>query len=195
MAITGSGHSEHQHQKALITWARASARLPIDPVKALALIWLHAIPNAAAGRERFITKRAREAIAAGLKPDRKDILPPLFLLRMIAEGLTKGVLDLRLDYVRRDADRLIITPGLIGEMKKPGQYLKPEQMQYANFAKSQGYVVYVWYSWERAAIDIASYMGLEEFAPVYFEVEKNRFKIISCLNQIPIQFRTPAGNY
>lgn len=182
MPVTGPGHSEHQHQKALITWSRDSARLQTDPAKRDALNWLHSIPNAAGGRKPFVNR-------AGKK------LANFYVLRMIEEGLTAGVLDLRLDYVRRDADRLIIAPGLIGEMKKPGERLRPNQRDYATFAKSQGYAVYVWYIWERAAIDIASYMELEEFAPVYFEVAKNRFKSISRLKQIPVGFNLPAGNY
>jgi hypothetical protein len=184
ISVAGAGHSEHQHQSSLITWARDSARIQTDPAKQGALNWLHSIPNAAAGRKGFHNKRARAAVAAGLKPDRKDILPPLQVLRMIDEGLTKGVLDVRLDYVVRDAAGVIIKPGLIAEFKKPGEDLTTDQKRYAAFARSQGYDVFIWFGWERAAIDIAVYLRLEVFAPVMFEVAPGRLRVIKTLEQI-----------
>lgn len=150
--ITGDGHSEHQHQVALISWARNSARDQTDELKRSALLWFHAIPNGA-------------FLGSGRDPDRARATRQA--LKLITEGLTAGVWDLRLDFVIRDEANSIITPGLIVEMKRPGNKLSAAQFEYGQFMARLGFERLIALNWQEGARGIASYMKLEKHAPIY----------------------------
>jgi hypothetical protein len=149
LRITGDGHSEHQHQVALVSWARNSARLQTDELKRLALEWFHAIPNGT-----FLGQEDKDARSR-------------YGLKLIAEGLTPGVWDLRLDLVLRDSSDAIICPGLIIEMKLPKNYLSDKQIEYGEFMERQGFKRFVARNWQDGASGIISYMGLEKHAAIY----------------------------
>jgi hypothetical protein len=157
-AIIGDGHSEHQHQAAFFMWLRESSRLQTDEALRDALKWAHSIPNAAAGRKGFKTRSGH-------------VLPPLQAVKMKAEGLTKGVLDIRVDYVQRKyriggAINFDRKSGLVGEFKKPKEKMTDAQTEYAEFARTQNLHVCLWFSWQQAAVDVVNYMQLDRFAPI-----------------------------
>lgn len=162
---------EHHEQVKVINWARHTARETRDPVKREALLWLHAIPSGGGRGKRFINRKGQS-------------MPPLETLKLKAEGVTAGINDLRLDYVRRDADGFIIQPGLIGEMKAGKNDLTDKQDAYQQFMIGQGFAVFTWWRWWVAALDIAEYMALETFLPVMTEDAGNRGRIIRSLAQL-----------
>ena len=149
LRITGDGHSEHQHQVALISFARNSARLQTDELKRLGLEWFHAVPNGT-----FLGREDKDARSR-------------YGLKLIAEGLTPGIWDLRLDYVLRDSNGAIICPGLIIEMKLPKKPLSDKQIEYGEFMERQGFRRFVARNWQDGALGIIDYMGLDHHAPVY----------------------------
>ena len=152
LRIVGDGHDEHHHQKALVSFARDSARLQTDELKRDALLWFHSIPNGA------FVHRSHE--------DRKG-RAPLQALKLIAEGLTTGIWDLRLDYVVRTPEGLIICPGLIIEMKLPGNTLTPKQIEYGEFMAKLGFKRVVAPNWQIGARALIEFMELTEHAPVF----------------------------
>jgi hypothetical protein len=162
MEVQGDRYDEGQHQAALIQWARDTSELQTEPTKAKALKWFHSIPNGTFPGEGF---EKRSGV----------IMPSLTAVRMKAEGLTKGVTDLRLDYVVRDEAGGIICPGLVAEMKKPRKTASTEQHDYLEFMRSQGFATYVWTEWQRAALDISGFMQLSAIAPIYVE-EQGRMR-------------------
>lgn len=80
--------TESQEQCAVIQWARLQEKRYPE------LRLLHSIPNGGGRGKPFLNKRAREAVAAGQKPDKKDIFPPLLAIKLKAEGLLAGIPDL-----------------------------------------------------------------------------------------------------
>lgn len=144
---------EDKEQSYVISWARSSARLQSDQLKADALNFLHAIPSGGGRGEAFIGRDGTR-------------LPPREAVKMKATGTTAGINDLFLPYVRRDATGALIQPGLVGEMKAGRGTLSPEQRRYQAFMRSQGFAVFTWWDWWMAALDVAEYMELEDFAPV-----------------------------
>jgi hypothetical protein len=156
MEVQGATYDESQHQAALISWANDTALLQTDEMKRRSLLWLHSIPNAG-GHRRHFTKQS------GV------VMPSLEAVQLKAEGLKKGVTDLRLDYVIRDPSGFIVTPGLVAEMKRPDNSLTPEQRDYMEFMKDQGFATFVWTEWQRGAIDIAGYMNLSDIATIFIE--------------------------
>lgn len=146
-AGAGDGHSESSHQKAFVSWARDSARLQTDPDRRDALLWLHSTPN-------------------GFPVPQKTPAAFGIINRMRAEGMTKGIPDVRLDYVRRDAAGAIACPGLLLEFKKKkGGRLEPEQAACVEYLRRQGYRVEIVFTWAEAARLVVEYMGLERYAP------------------------------
>jgi len=145
---TDDGKSEHWHQARLISWARASASLQTDKLKALALRWLHSIPNGA-----WLGGSNPHALAN----------------KMRAEGMTAGIHDLRLDYVQCDEQvkEYVKCPGLIIEMKKVGNDLTDEQREYQEFMEAQGFESHLCFTWVQAARAIIAYMRLEKYDAVY----------------------------
>jgi|GEM_PF-1282543 len=131
--------SEHSHQVRFIQWCLDSARMQGDPLKAEALRWIHSIPNGA-----YTTPKQK----AKLK----------------AEGLTPGVHDLRVDWVRRDAYGRIISPGMIIEMKLPGEKYTPEQLEYKEFMEKQGFTAVLARNWQEAAVAVIEHLELTRHA-------------------------------
>jgi hypothetical protein len=153
--IVGDGHDEHWHQARFVTWARDTARLQSDPLKRAALEWLHSIPN---GSYVYRTEADKE--------QRSKRRAPRQALKLIDEGLTAGIWDLRLDYVVRDARNEIFWPGLIIEMKMPGRNLSDKQTEYGSFMLSQGFKVAVCRNWREAAHAVNDFMQLTDFAVI-----------------------------
>lgn len=133
--------NESWHQSRLVEWARATAARQSDAFKRDALRFFHAVPNGAH-------------------------LKPVEQAKMKREGRTKGILDLRLDYVVRRPDGNVYWPGLLIEMKEFGRQATEEQVEYAAFMLKQGFACEVCYSWSQGARSIVRYMGLEEYEPI-----------------------------
>ncbi|HXG94133.1 MAG TPA: hypothetical protein VNN73_17450 [Blastocatellia bacterium] len=135
-------HDESWHQQRFIRWSRESARMQFNPAHEAALLWLHSVPNGA-----HLSKRQA--------------------IKMVAEGMTAGIHDLRLDYVLRDSAGAINCPGLIIEMKMPGRALSEKQKEYASFMHSQGFRHVICRSWQEAARCVVDYMSLKIYAPIH----------------------------
>jgi hypothetical protein len=135
--------SEHDEQCAVIAWARWSARLcrHAEPLKAIALEWLHAIPNGL-----YLSANTRVKSILGKKA--------------VASGLTAGVADLFLPYAHGGVGGLYI------EMKSARGDVTSEQAEFLSDAKALGYMAVVCYSWEEAAREIVSYLSLITHAPI-----------------------------
>lgn len=161
---------EHIEQVKLVNWARATARLQTDPIRRDALLWFHAIPSGGTRGKRF---RSRYGV----------LYPPFEAVKLKAEGATAGINDLRLDYVRRDADGLIIQPGLVAEMKAGKNTLSDKQDEYQVFMREQGFAVFTWWNWWVGALDIAEYMRLETFNAVLVE-RAEKFRTIKTLREL-----------
>jgi len=152
--IKGDGRSESSHQQRFIAWCRDSVRFQADPLRKEALRWLHSVPNGSFVHRTGAEFKGREKA-------------PRQALKLIAEGLTAGVWDLRLDYVLRDSTGTVNCPGLIIEMKMPGKYLSKEQQDYLDFMHGQGFRCVLARSWQEAARCVIEYMSLKHHAPIY----------------------------
>lgn len=137
---------EHNEQAALFRWAR----LYQDKCPRLGMMF--AIPNAQkmAGQ----TKEQKIRTIAKLK----------------REGLKKGVPDLFLAVEQR-VDGETIFAGLFIEMKYGKNKPTKEQKEWLLELYDGGYQVEVCYSWEAAAREICSYLGLD---PEEFGIEGER---------------------
>jgi hypothetical protein len=171
-AIHGPECSETEHQEALISWARDTEALQTDDaLKREALHFLHHVPSGG-GRGKPLMMRGTR-------------LPPVEAFRMKMAGVVPGISDLRLDYVRHtrngeyapdhECHFPISGPyyGLVAEMKAAKGILTPDQRRYHEFMTAQRFVCKVWRTWQRGAIDITAYMGLEVIAPVWVMIESN----------------------
>lgn len=159
--IVGDGHNEHWHQARFVTWARDTARLQSDPVRRAALEWLHSIPNGS-----YVYRTEADGQQKGKRR------APRQALKLIDEGLTAGIWDLRLDYVVRDESNAtiypgaILCPGAIIEMKMPGRKLSDEQTAYGDFMQQQGFERAVCRHWKDAALFVVGFMKLTSFAVI-----------------------------
>ncbi|HST20999.1 MAG TPA: hypothetical protein VLR90_07775 [Blastocatellia bacterium] len=153
--IIGDGHDEHWHQARFITWCRDSARLQSDPIKRAALEWLHSIPN---GSYLYRTE------GEGQQRGKRRV--PRQALKLIDEGLTAGIWDLRLDYVVLDEYNNIVTPGMIIEMKMDGRNLSDNQIAYGKFMQLQGFARAICINWKVAASAVVEYLELTSFAVI-----------------------------
>lgn len=133
---------EHQEQAAFIQWCRWSARQQTDQRLREALEWIHSIPN-----------------GADLSESQRRI--------MNAEGRTAGIHDLRVDYVIKDSSGAINCPGLIIEMKLPGNNYTEDQNKYRDFMHKQGFRCILARNWQEAARSVIEYMQLKKHAPIY----------------------------
>lgn len=99
-----------------------------------ALKWIHAIPN---GGSRGDDEKTRAIRGGQLK----------------AEGVRSGVADILWPYRRKEF------AGLYIEMKKEkGGTTSPEQKEFGEFVKSQGYVWVVCHGWKEAVKVIQEYL-------------------------------------
>ena len=124
-------HVEHEHQVALIHWARRVQLAPASDVKPGSKIanYLLAIPNG--GR-----RNPREGA------------------RLKAEGVKPGVSDLLLPLRRGGF------AGLWIELKAPGKKPTPEQRDWLERMRSAGYFATWCDDWQRAAEVITGYLDL-----------------------------------
>lgn len=122
-------HIEHQHQVALIDWARRVRIPPASDIPAGAFIadFLLAIPN---GGKRNAFEGAR----------------------LKAEGVKPGVSDLLLP-IRRGG-----FAGLWLEMKAPGEKPTPDQREWLERMTNAGYFATWADSWDKAATAISDYL-------------------------------------
>jgi hypothetical protein len=133
--------SESSHQIALF------AMCALNMKKYPELKWLHAIPNGG----------LRDKITAG---------------KLKAEGLKSGILDVFLPVKRiaTNGEARIVFSGLYVEMKKPSVKAvkatskggaSDEQLEFAAFAISQGFMCKFCYSWEEAWKEIEFYLNIK----------------------------------
>lgn len=127
-------HIEHQHQVALIHWAKSVRLQPASDIKPGARIvdYLLAIPN---GGKRSSAREGARLKAEGVKPGVSDLLLPL----------------------RRGG-----FAGLWLEMKAPGKKPNPDQCAWIERMNEAGYYATWCDSWEKAAQVITDYLdGLQ----------------------------------
>lgn len=128
---------EHDEQVRLFRWIEASGRLhPEDSPVRETLLWIHAVPNGA---------HLSKSQAA----------------KLVAEGLTSGILDVACDEPRDEFHALKI------EMKRRGRKPSPAQTRYMHYLARIHVRYEVCYTWQQAARLIIDYLGLTEFAPIY----------------------------
>ena len=128
--------SESVEQQRLFQWLRLTARLyPEGSEMRETLHWIHSIPNGAhlSGRQAA---------------------------KMVAEGLTKGILDISTDEARQGFHGLRI------EMKRKGGRISPEQRDYMKYLKRIGIRTEVCYCWRGAARVLIDYLDLTEYDPI-----------------------------
>lgn len=63
--------------------------------------------------------------------------------------------------------RSTTSPGLIVEMKRPGNKLSAEQFEYGQFMARLGFERLIALNWQEGARGIVKYMSLEKHAPIY----------------------------
>lgn len=143
--------SEHEEQAALISWAADTESQQTDELKREALHWLFAIPNGA-----YVMRTAKTRI----NPRTGKPYPPKQAVKLKAEGVKKGVVDLRLDWATERHTGLYI------EMKQRGKRPAPEQVRFIKHQRRIGNRVEVCYTAREAASVIIEHMNLEVYAPL-----------------------------
>jgi hypothetical protein len=133
-------HSEYQHQCGVVSWARWAARQlqHEEPLKALALRWLHAVPNGL-----FLGSDRRVKAILGRKA--------------VAAGLTAGVSDLFLPFAASGVH------GLYLEMKSARGEESDEQRQFRLDVERLGFRAVVCHSFREACEQIVAYLGLRSW--------------------------------
>jgi hypothetical protein len=133
-------HTEYQHQCGVVSWARWAARQlqHAEPLKALALRWLHAVPNGL-----FLGSDSRVKAILGRKA--------------VAAGLTRGVSDLFLPYPAQGHS------GLYVEMKVKGNEPDEDQQEFIRDIRRLGYKCVVCHSFREAAEEIVAYLELQTY--------------------------------
>ena len=148
--------TEHAHQTAIFAWAAVAQNrgfhnadlwatigilpevdidelFPLTSPAVPELKWLHAIAN---GGSRGDDAKSRAIRGGQLK----------------AEGVKSGVSDICLPVRRGEWSGLYI------ELKKEGGKPSPEQLEFGEFVKTQGYGFIVCYGWQEAVKVIKDYM-------------------------------------
>lgn len=123
-------------QQRFFSWLKESERVQTDADTREALSWIHSIPNGA---------HVKKGHAA----------------RLVAEGLTAGILDIACDEPRGDYHGLRI------EMKRKGGRLRLEQASYMKYLERIGIRVGLCFSWQDAARLVVEYFRLDRHAPIY----------------------------
>lgn len=126
---------ESIEQQRFFAWLEATARLQTDPLLAEALRWTHSVPNGAHVKKGHA-------------------------LRLIAEGLTKGILDISCDAPAGNWHGLRI------ELKRKGNKPTPEQLRYMAYLDRIGVRRALCYSWQEAARVLIDYLNLTVYAPI-----------------------------
>lgn len=143
-AGVGDGHSEENHQATVINWRNWTLNLIREshPEQHARLRWLHSSLNGV-----FLGKSQT--------------------IKAVASGMTKGIPDLFLPCAARDAEGRVVHAGLYIEMKKSaGGRLTPEQKEFMEHARREGYRIEVAFTWQQAARLVIEYLGLERHAPI-----------------------------
>lgn len=135
-ANAGDGHSESQHQIAFFTWLRYTERLQPDPAIREALHWIHSIPNGA-----HMTKSQAA--------------------KMVAEGLTAGILDICSDYAANGFSGLRIEMKVLHKGR-----LSDEQSAYIAYLKRIGVRYEISFTWQQAARVVVDYFNLKTHVPI-----------------------------
>lgn len=125
--------SEHEIQCAFVARVRANVHNYRD------LAFLRAFPNGGARPSRVDKKGNRFSVMA---------------IKMKAEGVAPGPLDIILPARRRDY------VGLWFEFKVPGERMTPAQKEYAAYLDGQGWYVGTWFDHETAWADVKRYLEL-----------------------------------
>jgi hypothetical protein len=133
--LTRPAPYEHDEQASFFAWLDSTARRQEDPDVREALSWIHSVPNGA---------HTHKATA----------------LKLVREGLKKGVLDVRCDEARKGWHGLAI------EMKRKGGIVSPEQLAYMKYLTRAGVLAYVCYSWVEAARVVIYYFDLKLYSPL-----------------------------
>ena len=161
------GMTEHEHQRELFSWAACAQRYGIEEslmwvlqeprtikrdngrLRGLLtdrgdsrLVWLHSIPNSGHG------KKGTAGAVRGA--------------RMKAEGLKPGVADVFLPLPCGGYH------GLYLELKKAGGRLQPEQREFADYVREQGYSWFVATGYWDAIHTILCYLGEKQIVMKYF---------------------------
>lgn len=130
-------HLETIEQQCLFSWIKSTARLYDEgSPERETLSWIHSIPNGA-----HLSKSQAH--------------------RLVAEGLTSGILDVSCDEPRGEWHGLRI------EMKRRGRRPTPEQERYMRYLDRVRIRREVCYTWQAAARLFIEYLGLERHAPIY----------------------------
>lgn len=123
-------------QQCFFSWLGSTARLyPEDSRMRETLSWIHSVPNGAH------TSKGHAK-------------------RLIAEGLTAGILDISCDEPCGEWHGLRI------EMKRKGGRISPEQKAYMSYLDRVKIRRAVCYSWTEAARLLIEYLGLTTFSPI-----------------------------
>jgi len=127
--------SEHQHQKAVIQWARIMEHR-YTPLK-----WMYAIPN---GGARHIVA-ARKLKAEGVKAGVPDLCLPY---PIVYNGGKKPLM----------CGEVTQWHGLYIEMKTKGGAVNPDQKEWIKYLLSVGYMVAVCWTAEEAIQELTNYL-------------------------------------
>ena len=128
---------ETVEQQRLFAWLFATERLyPEDSPVRESLGWIHSVPNGA---------HVHKGTA----------------LKLVAEGLKSGILDISCDEPRGP------WAGLRIEMKRRGKKPSPNQLRYMKYLDRIRIRREVCYTWQAAARVIIDYLSLTLHAPIY----------------------------
>lgn len=130
-------HLETIEQQCFFSWVGSTAKLfPEGSHERETLHWIHSIPNGA-----HLSKSQAH--------------------KLVAEGLTSGILDISCDEPRGEWHGLRI------EMKRRGEKPTPNQERYISYLHRIGIKWSVCFNWQAAARLLIEYLGLARHAPIY----------------------------
>lgn len=132
--------TEHEEQTILIAWALLSEQLQTDPIKRLALRWLHAVPLG-----------YHKSPASRMKAQR--------------EGVKSGVLDLCIPSpeLKEGVRKSGTYHGLYIEMKRKGEKLRDTQSSFMDYLDLVHYRSALCFTWEDAARIVVEHLDLEHY--------------------------------
>ena len=140
--------SEHNEQTTFFGWVKLNREYAPEPEVRKAMKLCYAVPNGAK-LEKIKDKRTGK------------IWSPIGK-KLKAEGLTKGILDINLDWTAWDNDLYQMVPGLRIEMKFGKNKLSPEQKEKKELLEEAGYKVAVCYSASQAVRAVFEYLPFGE---------------------------------
>jgi hypothetical protein len=155
--------TEHEEQSAVIAWALLAEETQPDPVKKLALHFLHAIPN---GFYRGFAARRKAK----------------------AEGVKAGILDLFLPAPEMKANPRTGKAnyfGLYVEMKRRGEKLREGQVAFMDYLDAVRYRNLLCFTWQCAARAIVAHLDLKPgtYPPIELEGEDDRLLVHNMVEE------------